>query len=255
MLTQAVILAGGFGTRMREESEFKPKPMVQVGERPILEHIAFNFAKQGVENILVLLGYKGEVIRDHFLNYREHTQPVKIDLQTGTVEILGVTSFPKCQITFLDTGLYSLTGERLLKAAPYLANEFYLTYGDGLADVNLLELEKSHRNANAMATVTVTSNTSKFGVVASDESGRVLSFSEKPEGHDLINMGYFVINKASLKFLPPNSMLEVEFLQSLISRKELNSYKHNGFFAAIDTPRDLDAINVKYREGSLPWLI
>jgi glucose-1-phosphate cytidylyltransferase len=254
-ITQAVILAGGFGTRMREESEFKPKPMVQVGERPILEHIAYNFAKQGVENILVLLGYKGEVIRDHFLNYREHTQPFKIDLQTGDVQILGNSPFPKCQITFLDTGLHSLTGERLLRATPYLEDEFFLTYGDGLADVDLLELEKTHRNANTMVTVTVTPNTSKFGVVSRNESGQVLSFSEKPDGHDLINMGYFLINKASLEFLPPKTMLEVEFLHNLISRGELNSYKHDGFFAAIDTPRDLDAVNLKYREGSLQWLI
>jgi glucose-1-phosphate cytidylyltransferase len=252
---QAVILAGGLGTRMREESEFRPKPLVQIGERPILEHIIFTLAEQGVTNFLILLGYKGTQIRDHFLKFREHTVTTKIDLKSGEVNYLEDSLFPKCEITFMNTGKDSLTGERLLRASRYLENEFILTYGDGIANVNVADLIKCHNASYCPVTVTVTQNPSKFGVVKRDKAGKVTSFSEKPEGHDLINMGYFMVKKESLTLIPRNTMLEVEFMRNLIEMEKLNSYKHEGFFAAIDTPRDLDTVNGLYKEGALPWLI
>ena len=245
-----------FGTRMREESEFKPKPMVQIGEKPILEHIIYNFASQGVKNILVLLGYKGEAIRDHFLRFREHSAPIKINLMNGHVELLGDQKFPECEITFVDTGLNSLTGERLRRAQTYLESEFFLTYGDGIADVDLNSLVQTYRNSGKRAVMTVTANSSKFGVVIRNpESGQVIGFSEKPDGHDLINMGYFILKKDLVTEIPRDTMLENEFVQKLIAQGNLHSHKHDGFFAAIDTPRDLDAINIKYKNGELNWLI
>lgn len=255
-IKQAVILAGGFGTRMREESEFRPKPMVEIGGKPILEHIIYNFCSQGFSKVLVLLGYKGVVIRDHFLKFREHTLPIKINLQTGQSTLIGEPTFPECELTLIDTGLNSLTGERLLRALPYLDDKFCLTYGDGIADMDLEKLVIHHQKSGKLATVSVTSNTSKFGVVEREEiDGSVRSFSEKPQGHDLINMGYFIFEKKSLLHLESDTMLETEFMQKLISINELSSYKHEGFFAALDTPRDLESIKGKYEDGLLPWMI
>ena len=254
-MKQAVILAGGFGTRMRDESDFRPKPLVQIGERPILEHIIFILAKQGFTDFIVLLGYKGIQIRDHFIKFREHTTTTKINLKTGEVNYLDDSLFPRCEITFMDTGEESLTGERLRRASKYLENEFLLTYGDGIANVNVADLIESHKASNCPVTVTVTQNPSRFGVVKISEGGKVMSFSEKREGHDLINMGFFIVKKESLALLPPDTMLEVEFMHNLIKVGKLNSYKHDGFFAAIDTPRDLDRVNRLYKDGALPWLI
>lgn len=255
-IKQAVILAGGLGTRMREESEFKPKPMVEVGEKPILEHIIRHFVKHGVEEIVILLGYKGDVIRDHFIRLRDHSSSVSLDTSSGEVKYLEDSEFPKCQITFVNTGLHSLTGERIRRAKKYLATNFFLTYGDGISDVDLKLLESTYSDNENKVVITVTKIASKYGVANVDaRTGKVLSFSEKPDGIDLINMGYFVMSKEYVDEIPANSMLEHEFLQNLIIQDKLFSFTHRGFFAAIDTPRDLQSINLKYKEGELDWLI
>jgi glucose-1-phosphate cytidylyltransferase len=255
-VTQAVILAGGLGTRMREESEFRPKPMTLIGGRPILDHLISYLAKFEFTEIVILLGYRGDVIRDHYLNFRARNNPFSIDLQTGKIDILEESSqTPKCKLTFVDTGEKSLTGERLVRAKEYLQETFLLTYGDGLSDINLFELKKFHASHSEPITVSASRNPSRFGVLELEESGNVRKFSEKPDRHDLINMGFFIIDKSQIDNIPRNTMLETDFMRNAVASGELNAYRHEGFFLAIDTSRDLEIANALFNEGKAPWII
>jgi len=254
-VSQAVILAGGLGTRMREESEFRPKPMTLIGGRPILDHLISYLAKYDFTEIVILLGYRGDVIRDHYLNYRAKYNPFSIDLQSGKIEILSESSqTPQCKLTFVDTGEKSLTGERLVRAKGYLQETFLLTYGDGLSNIDLFELKKFHTSHAEPITVSATRNPGRFGVLELDESGNVCNFSEKPDRHDLVNMGFFIIEKSQIDKIPRNTMLEADFMRNAVANGELNAYRHEGFFLAIDTPRDLETANALFNEGKAPWI-
>lgn len=253
-INQAVILAGGLGMRMREESSILPKPMIEIGSIPLIEHVIDNISRQGINNILVLLGYKGDVIKDYFFHYKVKTSNVRINLKNGEVDFFDKSgSLRNLTVTLVDTGTDSLTGERLLRAIDFLDEEFILTYGDGLSNVNLVKLFASHKLSGLNNTVTVTSNPSRFGVINRDSNNRVLNFREKPSGHDLVNMGYFVLNKEDVKEVPKNTMLENEFMHNLVSMGKLNSYYHDGFFLPVDTPRDIATANEMFGRGQAPW--
>jgi glucose-1-phosphate cytidylyltransferase len=253
-IQQAVILAGGMGTRMREESEVRPKPMILIGGVPIIDHLIRSLIRQGITDILILIGHKGDVIKDYFLNYGSRHAPTKVNLRTGEIQLLGdPLSNLNAEITLLDTGESSLTGDRVRLAAEYLQDNFLLTYGDGLSDIKLSEIIHSHSRSGLRNTVSITKNPSRFGVVTRDETGVVLDFSEKPEGQDLINMGYFILSKRDIPKIPSGTMLEKDFLQTLIRDKQLNSYMHEGFFLPIDSQRDVKIANNYLLHGDAPW--
>ena len=251
-IQQAVILAGGMGTRMREESEVRPKPMILIGGVPIIDHLIRSLIRQGITDILILIGHKGDVIKDYFLNYGSRHAPTKVNLRTGKIELLGNPSL-NVEITLLDTGESTQTGDRVRFASEYLLDNFLLTYGDGLSDIKLSKLVQSHIQSGLRNTVSITRNPSRFGVVTRDKKGRVTDFSEKPEGQDLINMGYFILSKSDIPQIPSGTMLEKDFLQSLIIHKQLNSYMHDGFFLPIDSQRDVQIANNHLLQGDAPW--
>jgi glucose-1-phosphate cytidylyltransferase len=256
MLNQAVILAGGFGTRMRDESDVRPKPMVLVDGIPVIDHIIRNLIKQEITNIVILLGHKGEVIKDYFVNYKTRNFTTRVNLSSGKISYLGEDIFPQnLQITLIDTGEFSLTGDRILRGLDFFEDEFLLTYGDGLSNVDIAALFDSHSKSGIPNSVTVTYNPSRFGVVKRNSEGLVTDFNEKPDGHDLINMGFFILNKKDAERIPPGTMFEHDHLKNLISDRKLNSYMHEGFFLPIDTPRDVSIANELAKKGTPPWKI
>ena len=242
------------GTRMREESEVRPKPMILIGGVPIIDHLIRSLIRQGITEILILIGHKGDVIKDYFLNYGSRHAPTRVNLRTGEIQLLGNPLFNlNAEITLLDTGETALTGDRVRFASDYLQDNFLLTYGDGLSDIKLADIISSHSGSGLRNTISITKNPSRFGVVTRNEAGTVLEFSEKPEGQDLISMGYFILSKKDIPQIPTGTMLEKDFLQSLISHKQLNSYMHEGFFLPIDSQRDVQIANNYLLQGDAPW--
>ena len=248
-----VLLAGGLGTRMREETEFKPKPMVSVGGKPVLHHLMDVFSKQGFSEFVVLTGYKSEVIEEYFLNFRSRNSGFTVDTGTGKVEYLAPT--PSWKVTILDTGRDSLTCDRVLSARQVIGEQpFLLTYGDGLANVNVGKLLDEFKKDPSSSVVTTTSLDSRFGQVRSDSDGRVLKFAEKPESSDRVNIGFFVFTNEIFDFLVPDSMLEDTALKNMSEAGRLRSFFHEGFWMPMDTFREYEKLNQIYSAGAAPWL-
>ncbi|MDC0912250.1 sugar phosphate nucleotidyltransferase [Aquiluna sp.] len=248
-----VLLAGGLGTRMREETEFKPKPMVSIGGKPVLHHLMEVFSKQGFSEFVILTGYKSEVIEDYFLNFKSRNSGFTVDTGTGEVEYLD--DIPSWKVTVLDTGRDSLTCDRLIAAKPLLGEEpFLLTYGDGLANVNLTGLIREFEREPTSSIVTTTTLDSRFGQVKSDAHGRVQRFAEKPESSEKINIGFFVFTREVFDFLTPNSMLESTALKNMAESGKLRSFFHNGFWMPMDTYREYEKLTQIYEAGGAPWL-
>jgi glucose-1-phosphate cytidylyltransferase len=252
---KAVILAGGQGTRLREETEFRPKPMVEVGGRPILWHIMKLLSQQDLNEFVVCLGYKGDQIKDYFLNYQARTNDVKINL--GSDEIKPIHSNLHAEnwsVTLANTGIATMTGGRIFKIQEYVKNETFLcTYGDGLADIDLSKLVSFHRHHGKIATVTAVRPLSRFGTLNILESGQVSRFAEKPVSENWVSGGFFLFEPTIFRYLNEKSVLEEEPLEELAKDGQLMAYKHEGFWQPMDTFRESQELNQLFVSGKAPW--
>jgi glucose-1-phosphate cytidylyltransferase len=255
---KVVILAGGYGTRLSEETDLRPKPMVEIGGRPILWHIMKTYSYWGFNEFVVLTGYKSHVIKDYFINYYTRYSDITVDMANNAVEIHRHRNEP-WKVTMLYTGQDTMTGGRLLEAKDFLAGErFMLTYGDGVSDVDIPELLKSHEKAGKYVTLSSVQPVGKFGSLTIDAAGLVRSFSEKPEqGGTWINGGFFVMEPAVFDYLNDGrkTILERAPLENLAKDGRLNAYKHTGFWKAMDTLKDKHDLTALWTEGKAPWAL
>lgn len=255
---KVVILAGGFGTRISEESVNKPKPMVEIGGRPILWHIMKIYEKYGLNDFVIALGYKGDIIKDYFIKYSMINSDFKINLSNQKIEFLNNNN-ENFNVTLIDTGLNSMTGGRLFNLKDVLQDEdeFMLTYGDGVADVNLFELLKYHRSHMNIATLTAVRPSARFGNISMNRGGMVESFAEKPQTEQgWINGGFFVFSREIFNFLRgPEEILERYPLEELTKVGKLGAYKHTGFWHCMDTIRDKNTLNEMWENNEAKWKI
>lgn len=253
---KAVILAGGLGTRMQELTNLVPKPMVEIGGFPILWHIMKIFEHYGVDDFAVALGYKSEVVKEYFANYRLRANSVRINLGTGEM-VEEATHRERWCIDLVETGLHTQTGGRIARLRRYLDNgPFFVTYGDGVADVDLDELLDFHRAHGRIGTVTAVRPPSKFGALALDEEHNVSSFTEKPvSGETWINGGFFIFEPGIFEYLSTEEscILEREPLEALAADGQLAAYRHKGFWQCLDTAKDVETVNKAWERGDAPW--
>ena len=253
---KVVILAGGFGTRLSEYTELIPKPMVSIGNRPILWHIMNSYAQYGYKDFYLALGYKADMIKDYFLNYNSLNTNFTVDLLTGAVETHG--SHPiDWRVTLVDTGLDSMTGGRVKRMKKFLGEEpFLLTYGDGLSNININDLVNFHKRHGKMATVSAVHPAARFGELEI-EGDKVISFMEKPQTQQgWINGGYFVLQPEFLDLIEDDmTILESQPLETVSKMNQLIAYKHNGFWQCMDTKRDRDLLEELWNERTAPWNI
>lgn len=252
----AVILAGGYGTRLSEETNLRPKPLVEIGERPILWHIMKNLNSQGFNRFIILAGYKAYSIKEYFLNYYAHQSDLRINVALNNVEYLRNYS-EDWIIEIVDTGLDTMTGGRLLHVKDMLpeSEPFLFTYGDGLADINISELLNQHNASNKLATVTAVYPPARFGSLSINEENEVTSFSEKPnEEISRINGGFFILQKEVTEFIRDASTVwEKEPLSELSTARQLNAYLHNGFWQPMDTLREKYLLEKLWKSNEAPW--
>ena len=255
---KAVILAGGRGSRLGEETSVRPKPMVEIGGRPILWHIMKTYSHYGINDFIICLGYKGYMIKEYFANYFLHSSDVTIDLQNNSVTA-HTTNCEPWRVTLVDTGASSMTGGRLRRVLPHVADEeaFCFTYGDGLADIDIGELIKYHRERGKLATVTAAQPLGRYGALEIAADRRVTSFAEKPRGDGgWINGGYFVLSPAIAPYLDDDATVwESEPLERLASADQLVAYKHEGFWRAMDTLLDKQLLEDMWQSGNTPWKV
>jgi glucose-1-phosphate cytidylyltransferase len=254
---KAVILAGGMGTRLREETEFRPKPMVEIGDRPILWHIMKTLSTQGINDFVICLGYKGDDIKDFFLNYeaRTHDISVKLGRNKGVVQHSESNS-ENWTVTLANTGALTQTGGRINMIKKYVEGERFLcTYGDGLADLNLNALIAYHESHGKIATVTSVRPTNRFGAMQIDDDHSVTKFVEKPLTEKRVNGGYFIFEPGIFNYLNNESTLEKEPLESLALNGELKAYLHDGFWQPMDTYRETIELNELWEKHKAPWKI
>ncbi len=248
-----VILCGGTGTRLREETEFKPKPMVEVGGRPMLWHIMKIYSHYGYKDFILCLGYRGQQIKDYFLNHQLLSRDFHLDLSTNITTVLDANGIDDFRITFAETGLETLTGERLLKAAKYINNEeFMLTYGDGVSDIDLNRLRAFHdekvTRLGAIGTVTGIHPKSKYGLVNHNENHLITNFTEKPRLPDYTNGGFMVLRKEFLAYCQPGQMVE-EALIAASQDHKISMYPHEGFWHCMDTYKDKEDLEVLWKQN------
>ena len=253
---KVIILAGGFGTRISEESVNKPKPMVEIGGKPILWHIMKYYSYYGFNDFVIALGYKGDYIKDYFRKYASINSDFSINLKTNKIDILNESN-EDFNVTLVDTGLNSMTGGRLYNLKDLLSEEeeFMLTYGDGVSNVNLNELISFHKAKGKIATLTSVRPSARFGNIKLDESGNVLSFEEKPQTEQgWINGGFFIFKKEIFDFLrSKDEILEKYPLETLAERGELSAYQHFGFWQCMDTLRDMKFLNNLWNNNKADW--
>ena len=254
---KVVLLAGGLGTRLREETEFRPKPMVPIGGKPILWHIMKNFSTFGINEFIVCAGYRGEVIRQYFRDFE--TMNSDFTVQIGSKAELkshGLLEESGWIVTVAETGQDTMTGGRLYKIKDYTVNgTFICTYGDGLADVDITKLINFHRSHGKIATVTTVRPISRFGVLDLLADGTVERFREKPQADGWINAGYFVFEPEIFDFLNEDSILETEPLSKLAEKGQLMAFKHEGFWQPMDTYREFNILNELWNSNSAPWKV
>ena len=255
-LMKIVILAGGQGTRLAEETDVRPKPMIEIGGKPILWHIMKIYSHYGFNDFIILLGYKGYYIKEYFANYYLHQSDLTFDMSTGEMKVHNNSSEP-WKVTLLDTGFESMTGGRIKKAKDFIGNNtFMLTYGDGLSDVNIQELVKFHKLNKTKATMTAIQPAGRFGALDIN-SNLVNEFVEKPagDGH-WINGGFMVCEPEILDLIESNETVFEQYpLQTLAKTKELSAFKHNGFWQRMDTLRDKIYLNDLWNTNKAPWKI
>ena len=254
-VTPVVILAGGLGTRLGEITDTVPKPMVEIGGRPIVWHIMKHFYAQGFNEFVILTGYKSSVIKDFFLNYHSYNTNIQLDFKNKTVKHLNNLD-EKWHVTILDTGLSNSTGSRLRQASTYLKEypSFFLTYGDGLIQANFGEYETLLTNSKIDAIVTAVNSPGRYGKLELESKlDRVIDFDEKPAG-DWINGGYFLLRAEVLDLLPSGDFqFEKDFLPEYVKSHYVYGMKHSGFWKSIDTPTDLKFVNQIWDSGEVPW--
>ncbi len=254
---KVLILAGGFGTRLSEETGIVPKPLVEIGGRPIIWHIMKSYSHYGFNDFVILLGYKGYYIKEFFANYFLHQSDVTFDLGTGKMDIHRNESEP-WKVTLLDTGLHTMTGGRIKRTAAIINNEpFMLTYGDGVADLDIGELVNFHKSHGKFITMTSIQPEGRFGAIEITGDNMVTSFREKPKGDgSWINGGYFVCQPQVLDYISDDkTVFEKEPLEALAAKKQLVTYKHNGFWKCMDTLRDKVQLNEMWDNNNAKWKV
>lgn len=254
---KVVILAGGYGTRISEESHLKPKPMIEIGERPVLWHIMKHYSSFGYNDFIICLGYKGFYIKEYFAHYFLHESDVTFDFTSESNFETHQHSAEPWRVTLVDTGLNTMTGGRIRRIHKYLRNEpFMLTYGDGVSDVNINQLVDFHNRNGKIATVTSVQPSGRFGALDLQEDQRVMGFKEKPKGDgSWINAGFFVFQPEFFDYLDGDDslVLETEPLEKVAKSGELMAYKHEGFWQPMDTMRDKNYLEELWRTGNAPW--
>ena len=253
---KAVILAGGLGTRLSEETALRPKPMVEIGQMPILWHIMKTYAAQGVEDFVILCGYKGHVIKEFFRDYAMRRSTVRIDTASGELTLLDGTA-ERWRVTLVDTGEETMTGGRIRRARRHIGDApFFLTYGDGVCDVDLEGLEAVHRADGALVTLTAVQPPGRFGVLTLEPGDtRIERFTEKPDGDGAwINGGYFLVEPEAIDRIDGDATAwEQEPLARIAAEGRLSAYRHSGFWHPMDTLRDKHHLESLWREGKAPW--
>lgn len=253
---KVVILCGGFGTRLREETELKPKPMVEIGGMPILWHIMKTYAHYGFNEFVLCLGYKGEVIKEYFYHYEILSNDFTIELGSKNIEIYPGHSEKGWKVTLVDTGLNAMTGARIKRIEKFIDSDiFMLTYGDGVTDLNIKDLLNFHKNHGKIGTVTGVTPPSRYGELLI-EKDHVVSFKEKSKtSNGSINGGYFIFNKKFFNYLKDEDtcVLEKEPLEKLVADRELKVFQHKGFWQCMDTYRDYKYLNDLWEKGGSPW--
>lgn len=252
---QTIILCGGMGTRLKEETEYRPKPMVEVGGKPVLWHIMKIYEHFGYNQFALALGYKGSFIKDFFLQQDLYLSNFTIDTKTGEQTLLDRNDHEdNFKITFVDTGQNSLTGERVLRLKPYITGDMFMcTYGDGVGNIDIEALIDFHKKQGTIATITGVSPISRFGLIDVNEKGIITSFKQKPKIAESINGGFMIFNKEFFDFLEPGDMIEDGFMR-LLNKNQISLYRHEGFWFCIDTIRDLEQAN-KYWKEAKPWAV
>jgi len=255
---KAVILAGGLGTRLSEETDFKPKPMVEIGGMPILWHIMKTYSKHGINDFVVCCGYKGYVIKEYFANYFLHMSDVTFSTKENRMTVHQERAEP-WEVTLVDTGQSTMTGGRLKRIEAYVKDEemFCFTYGDGLSDVNVTKLIEYHKSHGKLATITAARPPGRFGALKITDKGMVDHFQEKPEGDGgWINAGYFVLSPKVIERVEDDSISwENEPLAGLAKDNELTAFKHKGFWQPMDTLREKTILNDLWHNGKAPWKV
>ena len=256
---KVVILAGGLGTRLSEETTVRPKPMVEIGGKPILWHIMKIYAKYGYDDFIICLGYKGHIIKEYFINYYLYNSDITVEVGSNNLEVHYSTS-ESFKVTLIDTGNDTNTAGRIKRIQKYTGNEpFMLTYGDGVSDVNIEEILKFHRKNGKLATLTSVQMPGRFGNLDTDENGVVNNFSEKPDGDGMwINGGFFVLEPGIFNFLE-GDMDQVQWerqpLAAIANNGQLAAYRHNGFWKCMDALRDKIELEDLWESGNAPWKI
>lgn len=253
---KVVILAGGLGTRLSEETELKPKPMVEIGGKPILWHIMKIYSHYGFNDFVVLTGYKSHVIKEYFINYYNRYSDVTVDMANNTVEVHKTRNEP-WKVTMLYTGKNTMTGGRIKKAQDYIGNEpFMLTYGDGVSDVDINELINCHKESGKLVTMTAVQLSGRFGALVIKDNNMITSFMEKPKGEESwINGGFFVCQPEVFDYIKDGdkTIFERAPLENLAKDNQLNAYKHRGFWQPMDTLRDKKELTELWESNKAPW--
>jgi len=253
---KVVILAGGFGTRISEESHLKPKPMIEIGERPILWHIMKMYSNYGFNDFIICLGYKGYCIKEYFAHYFLHESDVTFDFKNQNARVIHHHSAEPWSVTLVNTGLETMTGGRVKRVQPYVGDEpFMLTYGDGVSDVNIADLVAYHQAHGKLATITSIQPSGRFGALDLAGDNGVSGFQEKPKGDGAwINAGFFVLEPQVFEFIAGDSVfLEKEPLENLAAQGELMAFKHDGFWQPMDTLRDKNHLEDLWKNNLAPW--
>ena len=255
---KVLLLAGGFGTRLSEETDIKPKPMLDIGGKPILWHIMKTYSHYGFNDFVILLGYKGYYIKEYFANYFLHQSDVTIDMSDGSMEIHNNSSEP-WKVTLLDTGLDSMTGGRIKRAQDFIGDKpFMLTYGDGVSDINIKELVRFHKAHGKAMTMTSAQPDGRFGALNIDDNNKVKEFKEKPKGDgSWINAGYFICEPKVFDYIVDgdSSVFEQSPLMNLAKDDEVHTYKHHDFWMPMDTLRDKHKLNELWNSDKAPWRV
>jgi glucose-1-phosphate cytidylyltransferase len=254
---KVVILAGGFGTRLSEATAIIPKPMVEIGGKPILWHIMKIYSAYGFNDFIICCGYRQYVIKEYFANYFRHNCDMTVNLADNSVQILDNHS-EQWKVTMIDTGINTLTGGRVKRIQKYIGNHsFLLTYGDGLSDINILKSIDEHKKSGKILSLLAYQPSGRLGVLEIENDGTVRSFLEKPkESGSWINGGFFICEPKLFDYISgDNEMLEYEPMQRIIQDKQLHAYKHNGFWKPMDTMRDNNELNELWNSGKAPWKI
>lgn len=252
---KAVILAGGLGTRISEETHLRPKPMIEIGSKPIIWHIMKIYSQHGINDFVICCGYKGYVIKEYFVNYYKHTSDVTIDLANNDITVHRKRAEP-WKVTLVDTGENTMTGGRLKRVQGYLRDEktFCFTYGDGVGDINITKSIKFHKQHDKIATMTTTLPPARFGAVET-YGDIVTAFEEKPKGKGiLINAGFFVLNSEIFDYLENDMTVWEEYpLEQLAKEGQLRSFRHDGFWKPLDTLRDKNSLERLWSDNEAPW--